>query len=65
MGGLKDYAARWDFNSPLYAAAAHLMDATRLPEKAKDIFLRLKTRWHDPDWTASVFPYFYSAFFAR
>ena len=32
---------------------------------AKDSFLDLKARWGHPAWTQGVFPYFYSAFFAR
>ena len=65
LGGLGQYATRWDFNSPSYAAASRLMDATRLPEAAKDAFIDFKERWRDPDWARAVFPYFYSAFFAR
>ncbi len=65
LGGIGRYATRWDFNSPAYAAASLLMDATRLPEAAKDVFVDLKERWRNPDWTQAVFPYFYSAFFAR
>lgn len=65
LGGLGQYATRWDFNSPAYAAASLLMDATRLPEAAKDVLVDLKERWRDPPWTQAVFPYFYSGFFAR
>ncbi len=63
--GLRGYATRWDFNSPLYGAAVGLMDASRLPERAKAAFVTWKTRSNDPPWTQDVFPYFYSAFFAR
>ncbi len=63
--GLGGYAMRWDFNSPLYGGAVSVMDASRLPEKAKDAFIAWKARWNDPPWTREVFPYFYSAFFAR
>jgi len=41
------------------------MEATDLPEQAKDIFIDWKERHHDPSWTQKVFPFFYSAFFAR
>ncbi len=64
-GGLGQYARRWDFNSPAYAAAVRLMDVSGLPRIAKDSFLDLKAGWGHPPWTLSVFPYFYSAFFAR
>jgi hypothetical protein len=65
LGGLGQYATRWDFNSPVYSAAARLMDAAEIPERAKGVFLDLKEKWHHPDWTRGVFPYFYTAFFAR
>jgi hypothetical protein len=65
VGGLGQYAARWDFNSPVYAAAVKLMDVSDLPRVAKDAFLDLKARWGHPAWTLRVFPYFYSALFAR
>jgi hypothetical protein len=64
-GGLGQYATRWDFNSPVYEAAVGLMDSSGLPQAAKDSFLDLKARWNHPGWTQRVFPYFYSAFFAR
>ncbi len=64
-GDLKQFAVRWDFNSVLYPAAVRLMSATHLPETAKDVFIDWKARHHDPPWTQSVFPYFYSEFFAR
>jgi alpha-1,6-mannosyltransferase len=65
LGGLGQYATRWDFNSPAYAAVSLLMDATRLPDAAKDVFVDMKERWRNPPWTQAVFPYFYSGFFAR
>src|SRR5205814_6572167 len=42
-----------------------LMERSELPRKAKDAFLSLKEKWNHPEWTQKVFPYFYSAFFAR
>jgi hypothetical protein len=63
--GLGGYATRWDFNSPLYGTAVRAMDATRLPERAKAEFIAWKAKHNDPPWTMRVFPYFYSAFFAR
>jgi len=64
-GGLDQFATRWDFNSVLYPAAVRLMEATRLPETAKDLWVDVKDRWGSPRWADRVFPYFYSAFFAR
>jgi len=64
-GGMDQYATRWEFNSLIYPAVERAVDAVRLPERAKADFIRWKARHHDPPWTARVFPYFYSAFFAR
>ena len=64
-GGMRDYAERWEFNSPVYMGAFALMERTELPRKAKEAFLSLKEEWNHPEWTRGVFPYFYSAFFAR
>jgi hypothetical protein len=41
------------------------MEATALPERAKEIFIDWKERHHDPPWSPKVFPSFYPAFFAR
>ena len=65
LGGMGEYARRWDFNSPVYMGAVALMDKLRLPERAKEAFVGLKELWHHPDWTQSIFPFFYTAFFAR
>jgi hypothetical protein len=64
-GGMRDYAERWEFNSPVYLGAFALLESSELPRKAKDAFLALKEEWNHPEWTQGVFPYFYSAFFAR
>jgi hypothetical protein len=65
LGGLRDYAIRWDFNSVTYQGAVAGVEALKLPERAKRLFLRLKATLDHPAWTQRVFPYFYSAFFAR
>jgi hypothetical protein len=64
-GGLGQYATRWDFNSLLYPALVQGMDRLDLPTRAKGAFLDLKERLDHPAWTQSVFPFFYSEFFAR
>jgi hypothetical protein len=62
---MRDYAERWEFNSPVYMGAFALMESSELPRRAKDAFLALKEEWNHPAWTQGVFPYFYAAFFAR
>lgn len=64
-GGIGQYATRWDFNSPAYMSAVALMDWSHAPERAKTVFLDLKEKLDHPAWTQRVFPFFYSAFFAR
>jgi len=63
-GGLGSFATRWDFNSVLYPSAARLMEVSRLPDTAKDLFIEWKDR-RNPPWAQRVFPYFYPEFFAR
>ena len=64
-GGVGQYATRWNFNSPAYVSAVGLMEASRAPDRAKAAFLDWKEKHGHPDWTLRVFPFFYSAFFAR
>ena len=64
-GGMDQYATRWEFNSVLYPAVYRGVDSARLPERAKADFMAWKARHRDPAWTQKVFPFFYSAFFAR
>ena len=65
-GALGAYATRWEFNSVLYPAAAGSIDAARLPARTKASYIRWKDR-QEPQrpWMQRVFPYFYTAFFAR
>ena len=63
-GGLGAFATRWEFNSVLYPAAVRAMEASRLPDTAKDLFIEWKDR-RNPPWAQRVFPYFYPEFFAR
>ncbi len=65
VGGMGDFATRWDFNSILYRPVVWLIDASALPEKAKSAFLILKEKLNHPPWSQALFPFFYSAFFAR
>jgi hypothetical protein len=64
-GGFSEFARRWESNSILYPAAERVTSALRIPERSKEWFLGWKARHGHPPWTQSVFPYFYSAFFAR
>jgi hypothetical protein len=64
-GGLSEYATRWSFNSVIYAGTLAAVEATQLPDRAKDLFLDLKEKLGHPAWTQELFPYFYPAFFAR
>jgi hypothetical protein len=64
--GLGPYATRWEFNSVLYPAVSGAIDSAHLPEKAKAAYIRWKDRQElQRPWMQSVFPYFYTAFFAR
>jgi hypothetical protein len=64
-GGLSEYATRWSFNSPVYAGTLAAVEATALPERAKELFLEAKETLGHPAWAQAVFPFFYAAFFAR
>jgi hypothetical protein len=66
IGALGEYATRWEFNSLLYPAVSGVIDSARLPEKAKAAYIRWKEGQEEQrPWMQSVFPYFYTAFFAR
>ncbi len=64
-GALGDYATRWQFNSALYPAVARALDATDLPQRAKEGWVVLKEKLDHPGWMQGFFPYFYTALFAR
>ena len=63
--GLGPYATRWEFNSVLYPAVAGAVEASDLPERAKAAYIALKERLDHPAWMQDLFPFFYTAFFAR
>ena len=63
--GLGAYATRWEFNSLLYPVAVAALEATDVPERAKAAYIGLKEKLDHPRWMQELFPYFYSAFFAR
>jgi alpha-1,6-mannosyltransferase len=65
VGGLADYAQRWEFNSLAYPALVAALDAGGVPEAAKAWFLEVKARLGHPAWTRPLFPLFYAGFFAR
>ena len=64
-GALGAYATRWEFNSFLYPAVAGVIDSGELPEKAKAAYMRWKDTRPQRPWMQRVFPWFYTAFFAR
>ena len=63
--GLGPYATRWEFNSLLYPAVSATVDAGELPSRAKAAYERWKARREYRPWMQRVYPYFYTAFFAR
>ncbi len=65
VGGLPQYAEKWEFNAPVYSGLVALMDAGTVPAAAKDLFMDLKARMGHPAWTQGLFPFFYSGFLAR
>jgi hypothetical protein len=65
VGGFSEFALRWDSNSVLYPAAVRFMEWSDLPARAKELFIAWKADHGHPPWTQDVFPFFYSAFFAR
>jgi alpha-1,6-mannosyltransferase len=65
VGGLPQYAERWEFNAPAYSGLAALMDAGNVPDRAKGLFMDLKAGLGHPAWTERLFRFFYAGFFAR
>ena len=44
MPGMRDYATRWSFNSPVYEATLHLVRSWNLPEAAKVLWTIIRDR---------------------
>ena len=65
IGALGDYATRWEFNSLLYPAVSAAIESSHLPEKAKTAYIRWKEGREQRPWMQRVFPWFYTALFAR
>jgi hypothetical protein len=65
LGGMSDYATRWEFNSLLYPVIERLMEVGAIPERVKSVFLAGKEAIGHPAWSEAFFPFFYSGFFAR
>jgi alpha-1,6-mannosyltransferase len=65
VGGLPDYASRWEFNSFAYPALTQVFQKLDVPALAKDAFLHTKERLGHPAWMQPLFPFFYAGFFAR
>jgi alpha-1,6-mannosyltransferase len=65
LGGLSDYASRWDFNGALYPALAGVFERAGVAGHAKAGFIALKAWLGHPSWMQPLFPFFYAGFFAR
>lgn len=65
IGSLSHYAARWEFNSLLYPAVSAAIESSHLPERAKAAYIGWKEGREQRPWMQRVFPWFYTAFFAR
>jgi Glycosyltransferase family 87 len=65
IGGLPDYASRWEFNSVLYPALAGAFERGDVAGHAKAAFIGIKGFLGHPAWTQALFPFFYAGFFAR
>jgi hypothetical protein len=63
--GLGPYATRWQFNSMIYPAVSAAVDAAELPSRTKEAYESWKAKRESRPWMQKVFPYFYTAFFAR
>jgi hypothetical protein len=63
--GLGPYATRWQFNSLIYPAVSAAVDAAELPSRTKSAYESWKAKREFRPWMQNVFPYFYTAFFAR
>lgn len=65
LGGMADYATRWEFNSVAYPALTAALERTDAAGAAKELFTDLKARLGHPAWAQAVYPYFYAGFLAR
>jgi hypothetical protein len=65
LGGLPDYASRWEFNSALYPALRAFFEAGDVAGHAKAAFIGIKAFLGHPAWMQGLFPFFYAGFFAR
>jgi hypothetical protein len=63
--GLGPYATRWQFNSVIYPAVSAAVDAAELPSRTKEAYESWKAKRESRPWMQRLFPYFYTAFFAR
>ncbi len=65
LGGLPDYATRWEFNSLAYPALSGFFERADLASHVKDAFIAIKSRMGDPAWMDALFPFFYDGLLAR
>jgi alpha-1,6-mannosyltransferase len=65
VGGLSEYATRWEFNAFAYPPLLRLFAWLDLPAHAKALFEMVKAQSGHPSWMQALYPYFYAGFFAR
>jgi hypothetical protein len=65
LGGLGDYATRWEFNAFAYPALDRLFVRLDLAARAKTLFELLKEGLHHPAWMQAFYSCFYAGFLAR
>jgi hypothetical protein len=65
MPGLRDYATRWIFNSPLYDSAFAVIDSTQLAAHLKSLFTSIKDPLHLEPVAHFVYFHLYSDYLTR
>jgi alpha-1,6-mannosyltransferase len=65
LSGMGNFALRWEANAIVYPAVRRGVEAVRLPQRAKAAYAQWKSRRPSEPWMERIWPYFYSALFAR
>ena len=65
MPGMRAYATRWIFNSPLYSATFAVVDALHVAERAKSLFTSIKDRLHLEPIAHAVYFHLYADYVTR